>query len=175
MRTVFCAGAAALVLAAAGCDSYRGPRLALPTAPGARAESTTSTTSATSTETAASAEPLPGRFVPQARSKVVYGGRTAEQWGDLLRSRDRDEVIEACRALRVLGAEGRPFLFQGLESLSAETRWICLNHLSVSDFKRQSEEGRRLLVRLAADRDDMRIRAHATSYLAQWYGAVPSP
>jgi hypothetical protein len=147
-----------LILLAYGCDSYRGPRLAVPT-------------SATRDQASSNPEPIdnPGR------TSVSYKGSTMEQWVQGLRSPDSRQVADSCQALTVLGHEGRSQLFQGLESSHAETRRLCLEHLSISDFKKHGESGRRLLVKLAADRSDIRIRERAAGYLAQWHGTIPSP
>jgi hypothetical protein len=93
----------------------------------------------------------------------------------MLQGHDHAEVAEACRALRVLGTEGRAHLFEGLQSPRAETRRLCLETLTISDFKRQGESGRQLLVGLAGDHADIRIRERATAYLSQWHGTIPSP
>jgi hypothetical protein len=77
--------------------------------------------------------------------------------------------------LAVLGHEGRGLLFQGLESSEPETRRMCLERLSICDFKKQGESGRQLLVKMAGDHDDVRIRERATSYLSQWHGTIPAP
>jgi hypothetical protein len=106
---------------------------------------------------------------------TVYGGRTPEQWAQVLNTPNREDVAEAARALKVLGSEGRPYLLQGLESSQAETRRLCLENLTVSDLKKQGEGGRQLLVKLAGDPADMRIRGRATAYLGQWGGTIPSP
>ena len=63
---------------------------------------------------------------------AVYGGKTADQWARALRGGDREEIGEACRALHVLGREGRDYLVQGLDSSNAETRRLCLNTLTIS-------------------------------------------
>jgi hypothetical protein len=149
-----------LTLLACGCDGYRGPRLAISTNPAA------------ATEAGEHAwKPVP----PAPPVPTVYGGKTPEQWGQALRGSNPDDVAEACRALRVLAAEGRPFLFQGLDSTNPETRRLCLETLTLADFKHMSEPGRQKLVRLAGDREDMRIRERAALYLGQWHGSIPSP
>jgi hypothetical protein len=147
-----------LALLACACDGYRGPRLALATNAGA---------------TAAAGRPTGG--APVAKSPTVYGGKTAEQWGKVLQANDRAEVVEACRALRVLAGEGRPFLYRGLDSTNPETRRLCLESLTIADFKKMSEPGRQKLVTLAGDRDDVRIRERAVLYLSQWNDSIPAP
>ena len=166
MRPTLCILLLGMGLGVCGCDSFHGPPLAISTA----ADDTGSKqTSSTSTKTPGPPRP------PTNRPLIVYNGHTVEQWAQLLQSADRQQVFEACQALTVLGYEGRYLLFQGLESPHAETRLLCLEHLAVSDFKKQGETGRRLLVKLAADPDDIRIRDRATSYLGQWNRAVPAP
>jgi hypothetical protein len=155
-RTVF----ALLILSAAACDGFRGPRLALPTSPGTTMPGDTN---------------RGGSGAPVVKPATVYGGKTAEQWGKELEKSNHDDVAEACRALHVLAAEGRPYLFQGLDCANCETRRLCLEHLNVGDFKRLGEAGRLKLVKLSGDRDDLRIRGRATDYLRQWNGAIPTP
>jgi hypothetical protein len=157
LTTVF-----ALVLLLSGCDSYRGPRLALPTGPSRAAESASVPSSPTT---------------PPARSdpERVYSGKKLADWGKALESADRDDVIEACRALHVLGPEGRPYLFAGLDSPRAETRRLCFERLTVADFKREGEEGRRRLLKLAGDKGDIRIRERAASFLSAWHGSLSAP
>ncbi len=145
-----------LGLGAMACDSYRGPKLALTT--GQQPPATT--------------ERSP---VGAPKGATVYGGKTAAQWSESLKTNDRDQVSEACRVLHVLGAEGRPHLWQGLDSANAETRRCCLEHLSIADFKREGEAGRQKLVQLSGDRADMRIRERAATLLQQWHGSIPSP
>jgi hypothetical protein len=149
-----------LAFFAAACDGYRGPRLALQTnaareTPAARTASGTTTRS--------------------GKGPIVYGGKTAEQWGQALNDKDREEVAEACRALRVMGKEGRPYLIQGLDNSNPETRRLCLESLTIADFKKMGDAGRTRLVKLAGDHDDMRIRERAAQYLRQWHGSIPSP
>ncbi len=145
-----------LGLGAMACDSYRGPKLSLPT--GQEQSGTTER-----------------RSVAARGSATVYGGKTAAQWSESLKSNDREQVSEACRGLHVLGAEGRPHLWQGLDSTNSETRRCCLDHLSIADFKREGEAGRQKLVQLSGDRADMRIRERAATLLRQWHGSIPSP
>jgi hypothetical protein len=112
---------------------------------------------------------------PGPAKATSYQNLTPEQWGRLLESPDRDRVLEACRALWVLGPHGRPYLIQGLESPSSETRRLCLETLTVSDLRATGEPGRQILVKLAGDPADLRIRERAHVYLGQWNRAVPSP
>lgn len=151
----------ALVLLLAGCDSYRGPRLALPTSPSRSGESAS----------------VPSTPTPPARSdpERVYSGKKLADWGKALESADRDDVIEACRALHVLGPEGRPYLFAGLDSSRAETRRLCFERLTVADFKREGEEGRRRLIKLAGDKGDIRIRERAAAFLSAWHSSLSAP
>jgi hypothetical protein len=148
-----------LPLSACACDDYRGPRLAISTQPGS----------------AAATEPTRRATPGTHKGPRVYGGKTAEQWGKLLDSNDRDEVVEACRALHVMGRDGRAHLIRGLDSANPETRRLCLETLTIADFKKMSEAGRAKLVQLAGDRDDVRIRERATYYLGQWHGSIPAP
>ncbi len=149
-----------------GCDSFRGPNLAIPTA---KKEATAKTAVA-----------VPPSIPPPADTKkngtaTVYGGALPRDWAKDLQSTDRAEVMEACRALRVLGPEGKPFLFQGLENPNAETRRLCFESLTLADFKRQHEEGRQRLVKLAGDKADIRIRERATALLTHWHSSVLAP
>jgi len=146
-----------LLLLAGACDDYRGPRLALPT-------------------NSAGDTPRPGHAgTGRHKGPTVYGGKTAEQWGQVILTKtDHDEVAEACRSLRVLAREGRPYLVQGLDSTNPETRRLCLESLTVHDFKKLGESGRQKLVTLSGDHDDVRIRERAAAYLKEWHGAVPS-
>lgn len=162
---------AACGLLACGCDGYRGPRLTVPPAPLANTEPATAAPPSSPVQVPAEA-PATASAKHEHETECRYCGRTQSEWCTMLRSADRAEVIEACRALRVLGPEGRPHLLEGLDSPRAETRRLCFESLSLSDFKRQGEDGRRRLVKLAGDRHDMRIRERATSYLAQWHGSL---
>lgn len=154
-RTFF----AVLPLLVCACDDFRGPNLSLPTNSGGQG-----TQRATS------------RYLPgQNKAPMVYGGKTAEQWAKLLDGKDREEIVEACRALHVLGREGRQHLFQGLSKANPETRRLCLETMTIADFKKFSEDGRMKLVVLAGDPDDMRIRDRAQRLLAQWHGSIPAP
>jgi hypothetical protein len=109
------------------------------------------------------------------RGPTVYGGKTADQWGRALQGTDREQIIEACRALHVLGREGRQQLLTGLDSSNPEARRLCLDTLTIADFKGQGDSGRQKLVTLSGDRDDMRIRERAVQLLGQWHGSVPAP
>jgi hypothetical protein len=111
---------------------------------------------------------------PGPARETSYQGRTPEQWGRLLEDPDRSRVREACRALWILGPQGRPYLIQGLESPSPETRRLCLETLTVSDLRTAGEPARQLLVKLAGDRTDLRIRERAQAYLVQWSRAAPA-
>ena len=77
--------------------------------------------------------------------------------------------------MHILGSEGRPYLIQGLESPYAENRRAALEALTVSDMRSYGEEGRQMLIKLAGDHGDMRIRDRATLYLTQWNRATPAP
>jgi hypothetical protein len=144
---------------ACACDDYRGPHLALSTQPASTKP----------------AERHPSGAPPAPKGPMVYCGKTADQWARALQGRDRDEITEACRALQVMGREGREHLFRGLDSTNPETRRICLETLTIADFKKLSEPGRQKLVKLSYDRDDMRIRERAAYLLRSWHGSIPSP
>ena len=116
-----------------------------------------------------------GAALSVRKGPTVYGGKTADQWGRALQGSDREQIIEACRALHVLGHEGRQQLFTGLDSPSPEARRLCLQTLTIADFKRLGDAGREKLVTLSGDRDDMRIRERAVQLLGQWHGSVPAP
>jgi hypothetical protein len=163
MRRLVLGGVTALCFLPAACDVPRGPRLAVgpDTSKGAAA--------------AAPAAKAHAADHAIGHDCTVYCGHTPEEWGKALQANDRAQVVEACRALRVLGPEGRPHLWQGLGSPQAETRRLCLESLTTSDFKKQGEAGRQMLVKLAGDRSDIRIRERATAYLGQWHGTIPSP
>jgi hypothetical protein len=113
--------------------------------------------------------------LPRPGMPPLFHGRSPEEWGRLLDDADREDAARACHALRVLGAEGRPYLIQGLQNPRTETRRVCLENLSVSDLRAAGESGRQLLLALAGDRTDLRIRERAGLYLAQWPRAIPSP
>jgi hypothetical protein len=146
-----------LPLLACACDDYRGPPLAMSTQPGG-----------------APKRPA-GGAPPAQKGPAVYGGKTAEQWARALQGNNREEIVEACRALHVLGREGRQHLFEGLDSGNPETRRLCLETLTIADFKKLSDPGRQKLVKLSGDRDDMRIRERAALLLRQWHGSIPAP
>jgi hypothetical protein len=149
-----------LGLLAGACDGYRGPRLALSTQP--------ATTEQTQPQRAPSGAPT------MPKGPTVYCGKTAEQWAQLLQSSDREQIAEACRALHVMGREGREHLFQGLDSSNPETRRMCLEVMTIADFKKKSDAGRSKLVKLSGDRDDVRIRERASLLLRQWHGSIPA-
>src|SRR5437660_11164868 len=114
-RTLF----AVLPLLVCACDDYRGPNLSLPTNRSDTAQ-----------------QGADRNFT--RKGPMVYGGKTAEQWGQVLKSSNREEVIDACRALRVMGREGRQHLFQGLDSPNHETRRLCLETMTIAEYKKMS-------------------------------------
>src|SRR5262249_17496344 len=143
-----------------GCSQSTAPRMALPTntnssqpdgAPGAAASATTA---------------------PAVKAR--YQGHTAEEWGEILTHEDLNRARQAALALKVLRAEGRPYLVKGLESPYPETRRLCLDCLTVSDLRSYGDQARKTLVKLAGDRMDLRIREKATQYLKEWDRTVPS-
>jgi len=144
-----------LPLLACACDDYRGPAMPVSTQPAAKRPA--------------------GGAPPAPKGPIVYGGKTAEQWARALRGNNREDILEACRALQVLGREGRQHLFEGLDSPNPEARRLCLETLTIADFKKLSDPGRQKLVKLSGDRDDMRIRERAAVLLRQWHGAIPAP
>jgi hypothetical protein len=153
---------AVLVLSAgvAGCDGARLPKHAIPGNPGEKTEAT----------------PVAWPRPPVPRSKKqIYLGHTVEEWAQALQSQEQEEIWRAARALHILGAEGRPHLFRGLESPSVHTRRICLENLTVADVRCYGDDGRRRLVTLAGDVEDVRVRERASYYLAQWRYYVPAP
>lgn len=161
MRHLWLTIPAALCLSPAGCGYFKGPKLALSTAP---------------SSTQAESEKPVVRWTPSApREQARIHGLTAEQWAKHLEHTDRTFILHAARALHVLGAEGRPHLVQGLDSANPETRRICLEALTVADLRSYGEEGKRLLVKLAGDRFDLRIRERAGLYISQWNQTVPAP
>jgi hypothetical protein len=169
MRHVPAGSLVVLALLATGCDS-RAPRQAIPARgvdPGANANA--------ESEASAGSVVIVSRPKTRPKKKFVYQGRTAEQWGAALLAREEDEVWRASLALRIMGTEGRPYLIKGLQNSSPHTRRICLETLSVCDFRCYGEDGRRLLVELAGDDADVRIRERAALYLAQWNRAIPAP
>lgn len=141
-----------------GCDSSPEPKLTIPTPP--KAASTLDKASA-------------ARSSLSAR-QTRYHGKTAEEWARDLSDLDLDKLRQACLSLRILGAEGRSYLIQGLESPQAETRRMCLEVLSISDLLTLGEEGRQLLVKLAGDPQDIRIRERASEYLRDWKNHIPA-
>jgi hypothetical protein len=164
MRRIFLALLPVLSLFAAACEDYHGPPLAMGTnAAGAAPANTT-----------AAVRPPAGAPVAR-KGATVYGGKTAEQWYQVLRGDDREEAVEAARALHVLGREGCDYLFQGLDCTCCERRRLCLDTLTIADFKKKGEAGRHKLVQLSGDREDMRIRERSAYLLTQWHGSIPSP
>jgi hypothetical protein len=155
---------AILTCGLAGCDSSEAPRMAVPTA--AAAKPAVPPSPVTTDQVKAPAAPAP---------KSRYHGRTPEQWAVALEDPSLDVVRQACRALRVLGGEGRQYLLKGLESSVPETRRMCLEALSVSDLRSFGEPGRAILVKLAGDPADLRIRELATRYLKEWHQTIPAP
>jgi len=149
----------ALAVGMAGCGYFQGPRLSMTTAPGAKVPEAVTVQRATAK--------------PRAPSK--YHGWTAERWAEALEHRDRESIRRAAQALKVLGAEGRPYLIAGLESSNPETRRFCLEVLTVADFRVYGEQGKQLLVKLAGDPVDLRIRERANQYILQWNQAIPAP
>jgi len=108
------------------------------------------------------------------RPAMQYEGLSAQEWGNFLFTPDRQNALKACKALKVMGAEGRPQLFRGLDSPHPESRRLCLEHLSPSDLRSFGEPGRQALLRLSGDGADVRIRERASAYLAQWNRAIPA-
>jgi hypothetical protein len=92
-----------------------------------------------------------------------------------LEAKENEEIWRAARALHIMGAEGRPHLYRGLDSASTHTRRICLENLTVADVRCWGDEGRQRLVTLAGDVEDVRIRERASYYLAQWRSSIPAP
>ncbi len=115
-----------------------------------------------------------GGAPPHQKGPLVYGGKTGEQWARALRGNDREEIVEACRALHVMGRDGRQQLFDGLDASNPEARRLCLDTLSIADFKKLGDAGRQKLVKLSGDRDDMRIRERAALLLRQWHDSIPA-
>jgi hypothetical protein len=154
-----------LVLAALGvlgCDNSRAPRMAVPT------NSTNSADPKANPDTG----PIALSSLPV---KTRYQGRSPEEWGQVLASEDLNQARQAALALKILRAEGRPYLVKGLESPLPETRRLCLECLTVSDLRCYGDQGRKALVKLAGDRMDMRIRERATQYLKEWDRSIPAP
>ncbi len=148
-----------LALSAAACDDYRGPRLSIST---------------NAAGTAPAGRPA-GGAPPAKQGPMVYGGKTADEWCEMLYSGNRQDVAEACRALHVMNREGCGHLVKGLDSSNAETRRMCLDTLTIADFKKLGDAGRQKLVKLSGDRDDVRIRERSTFLLQQWHGSIPAP
>jgi hypothetical protein len=162
MRALSIVALVVVSLGFAGCDPIKAPKQAVP---GERE-------TGTETEAAPTAWPRPKLA---SRAKKLYQGRTLEQWAEALNAKEHEEIWKAARALHILGAEGRPLLYHGLESPSVHTRRICLMTLTVADIRCYGDDGRRKLVELAGDQEDMRIRDWASYYLTQWRDVVPSP
>ena len=164
MRTAPLAANILLFVASAfvvGCG-FEGPRLAVPS------------TRANNANQAAQPEPRKFAAKPQARKAPRYHGKTAEQWSQTLQTTELEKKNQAGRALHILGSEGRPFLIQGLEDSNPETRRVCLEALTVSELRAAGDQGRQLLVKLAGDPMDIRIRERAGLYLSQWNRAAPA-
>jgi hypothetical protein len=156
---------AVLGFALMGCG-VKGPKLAMHTS----SESKPNRPGAVDASAGAAAKP---QHKPRDKSK--YHGWTAEQWAKALEGPQRETIVRACQALHILGAEGRPYLYRGLESDNPETRRLCLESLSVSDLRSFGEEGKQMLIKLAGDRADIRIRERASLYISQWSQALPAP
>jgi hypothetical protein len=157
MRRWYWYSLAVVGLGLPGCDYFKAPRMALPTS---------------KTRPVSQSQPKPQTRL-QAHRK--YMGKTCEEWGEALSDPNPEVVRTATVALRVLGAEGRPYLIQGLESNIPETRRMCLENLTVSNLRGLGDDGRKLLVRLSGDRSDLRIRERAAHYLAEWDQHIPAP
>ena len=145
-----------------GCDNSRAPRMAMPT------------NSSSSSEQKGIAE-TSSIALSSLPVKTRYQGRSPEEWGQVLASEDLNMARQAAQALKILRADGRPYLVKGLESPLPETRRLCLECLTVSDLRAYGDQGRKALVKLAGDRMDLRIRERATQYLKEWDRAIPSP
>jgi hypothetical protein len=160
MRSLAVGIVAAACLFPAGCRYFRSTKISLP--PGGQG-------------TEREQEPLPRPpHLPQ--SKSLYQGWSAEQWGDvLMNSEDPNAARRASVALHILGAEGRPSLVQALESPVPENRLIALETITPADLRAYGDRGRRLLLNLAGDPADLRIRNRAAFYLMQWDRAAPAP
>jgi hypothetical protein len=162
MRTVCVVALLVASLSVAGCDPIKAPRQAVPGEP----------EPATESEPAKPAWPPPQTA---AKSwKKLYQGKTLEQWAEALNAREEEEIWRAAQALHILGAAGRPHLYHGLESPFVHTRRICLMTLTVGDIRCYGDDGRRKLVDLAGDQEDMRIRERASYYLALWRKVIPT-
>jgi hypothetical protein len=147
-----------------GCG--KSPKLAMHTGSDGRSSRTTDVDSAVGGAAKTQHKP---------REKSKYHGWTAEQWARALESSESESILRACQALHILGAEGRPHLFRGLESDGPETRRLCLESLSVSELRSFGEDGKQMLIKLAGDRSDIRIRERASLYITQWNQATPAP
>lgn len=165
-------GGVLLLGLAAGCDASHLPRLALPK------EGTATSTSAKVTVESGPATSPAAKAVAKAAAKaqptMKYHGRTPEQWSKLLQDGDINHAYKACSALRLMGPEGRKYLVEALDSPNPESRRLALESLTVSDLRAYGDQGRQLLIHLAGDRQDMRIRERATYYLSQWSRATPA-
>jgi hypothetical protein len=119
----------------------------------------------------------PGKEVTLGFSRVpsLYQGKTAEQWGASLAAKEWETAWRASWALRILGPEGRPHLIKALQNPNPQTRRIALESLTVSDLRAYGENGRQLLVKLAGDKADARIRERACLYLSMWRQVIPAP
>lgn len=157
----------------AGCDLARPPQLAIPQEP--EAKPTASARVAAATETVSGAMLALKKETAREGPRPKYHGRTAEQWGELLRDGNSDQAYHACLALRILGVEGRHQMLQGLESPNPENRRLALESLSVANLRAYGDQGRQMLVRLAGDKADLRIRERANAYLRRWNETAPSP
>jgi hypothetical protein len=156
-----------VALGVAGCDPIKAPKQAVPGQPEPAPES----------QADKPADKPPDWPPPPTAAKAhkkLYQGRTLEQWAEALNAKEEEEIWRAARALHILGAAGRPFLYRGLESPSVHTRRICLMVLTVADIRCYGDDGRRRLVELAGDQEDMRIRERASYYLAMWRKVVPA-
>jgi hypothetical protein len=165
MRYFYAVALLTLSAGLAGCDGAKFPAHAIPGSPGAQNES----------NSASATTEWPRPATSRSRKQRLYQGRTVEEWAQALHAKEHEEIWRAARALHILGAEGRPHLFQGLASESVHTRRICLENLTVADVRCYGDEGQRRLVALAGDVDDVRIRERASYYLAQWRRAIPAP
>ena len=162
MRTLYVVAFLVISLGVGGCDPIKAPRQAVPGEP------------EPGTESQAAKPAWPPPQTPAKSRKMLYQGRTLEQWAEALNAKEEEEIWRAAQALHILGAEGRPPLYRGLESPSVHTRRICLMTLTVSDIRCYGDDGRRKLVDLAGDQEDMRIRERASYYLALWRKVVPA-
>jgi hypothetical protein len=164
MRNLYVFVPLVVALGVTGCDPIKAPKQAVPGQPGPAPES----------QQADKPPDWPPPPTAAKAHKKLYQGRTLEQWAEALNTKQEEEIWRAARALHILGAEGRPFLYRGLESPSVHTRRICLMTLTVADIRCFGDDGRRKLVELAGDQEDMRIRERASYYLALWRKVVPA-